>query len=261
MQKKPFKLITVSLILSIFIFGCLCAMAARCGPYEVQFSDLFTSEFTDEQNGAYFRKVERGDYAFGYITLKNGERVSAYTDYSPYGICVREMFAGDEDSILFAGSSTLDMGSETVVFTVTEAAEGIELGFTELVLQITRLTEVAELNPYELTEAYWYDADNIFALSYNYQLPVLSRILTCYGIDGNGYIYYGQYDFKWTENGFEICKWGKCIASGTYVFDAIEFELTLTFESDDMFGVNKPFASYPNLILQTNWDSQRYFED
>lgn len=253
MQKKSFKIITFTLIISIFIFSCMCAMAARCGPYKVEVWDLHMVELTDEENGAYFRKLESGNYAFGYITLKNGERVSAYMECSWDEITVREMYSFGEDDILFVSDSALDMGDNTLTCTVSNVSEDIELGFTELVLQITQLTEFSEINPYELTDGGWYDENSAFMLNYYYDQPIFLRSLTSYCIDDNGYISYGQYYFKWMEGGFEIFEGDMCVASGTYFFDALEFELTLTLESDEIFGANKPFASYPDLILYTDW--------
>lgn len=253
MQKKPFKTIIVAVIISIFIFGCMCAMAARCGPYKVQGWDLYMVELTDRENGAYFRKLEYGDYAFGYITLKSGERVPSYMQYSWDEIRVRKMYSNGEEDVLFACSANLDLSDETITCTVSEVYEDVELGFTELVLHITQLTDYAEINPYELLEARWYDENGIFMLNYHFNESIFSRRLTSYGIDSDGYIFYGQYDFIWTETGFKIFEGDWCVASGTYFFDAVNLEMTLTFESDNIFGVNKPFASYPDLILSTDW--------
>lgn len=248
-NKKFSKILTAILIICLIALCCLCMTAARCGPDFMY--DLVMVEFKDEEHGAYFIKAEREYGGYGYFTNAAGERVEAYY-HMLYGGAISVEPVNAYESFYneyFTLDGELDEEYTTLTCTVGRVEDGVNITFDELIFEISEIDSSA-LRPYDLFSAYWQDGDNVFALSNNNQEYSRAAVLRCYMLDDEGFIIYRTYDFMWLDGGFEIIEGGEVVASGVYGLNFNNFEITLTFEKDDIFGQNKPFEGYPSLTLQ-----------
>lgn len=253
MKNRTLKFATAVLIITLISFGCLCSMAATCGPVPISaIYGLSMVEFRDEEHGAYFLKAERGGNCYGYITDSDGERVETFFEVTYNDILSATPITRSGESACFYADMVYDSENSTLTCTVRDDFEAINIDFTELVFVVSEVDNSA-LRPYDLISASWSDENAIFNLSATYY-PYASRtcILRCYMLNG-GNVIYGAYDFVWYDGEFKIFDGEECIASGEYDFDYKHFAVTLTFSTDDLFGEDKPFASYPALILYTDW--------
>lgn len=253
MKNRTLKFATAILIITLISFGCLCSMAATCGPVPISaIYNLSMVEFRDEGHGAYFLKAERGGDCYGYITDSSGQRVETFFEVGYNDILsVTPVFRSGESAYFYA-DMVYDSENSTLTCTVRDDLEAINIDFTELVFVVSEVDNSA-LRPYDLITARWSDENDAFNLTGMYY-PYTSRtcMLRCYMLDG-GNIVYGAYDFVWHDGGFEILDGEECIASGEYDFDYNSFAVTFTFITDNLYGDDKPFASYPALTLYTDW--------
>lgn len=251
MKQRAFKFSTALLAITLIALGCLCSMAATCGP--VRFSEIYgfsMVEFRDEERGAYFLKAEVGGECYGYITDSDGKRVDMLFEVGSEVLYATPV-TRNEKSAYFYADMFYDSENSTLTCTLRDEIEGIDIDFTELVFVMSEVDNSA-LHPYDLISADWKDENDIFILSLSYPYVSCTYGLHCFMLDG-GNIIYRTYDFIWTDYGFEIFDKEECVASGEYDFDYKNFAITLTFNFDRLFGEEKPFASYPAITITTDW--------
>lgn len=251
-MKRANKLSTSLIIVCLIALCCFCFTAFTCGPYPMPFLyDLAMVEFEDVEHGAYFLKAENHYGGYGYFTDKNGARISAFYDfdYNEY-VTVKGDFDG---AIYFEAQAYFDEEQGTLSLTVTDAFVNVDLNFTELTFTVNEIDNSA-LRPHDLISATWEEDNGSFTIMSTGDTTRSAR-LVCYSLTDEGYIEYNSLLFVWLDGGFNIMYDGNVLASGTYDFDGVGLEITLVFENDDLFGENKPFASYPALTLK----ARRYY--
>lgn len=255
MKNRTLKFATAVLIITVIALGFICSTAFTCGPHVFRGSmlyDFHMAEFRDEEHGAYFLKAERGNSAYGYITDSNGETVEVLFEADYDDVLSATPLNRSEEPAWFCADMVFNGGKLTLTCTVREDFETKNIDFTELVFTVSEITESA-LRPYDLLSASWSDDNDVFNLAIMLNSYAgRACTLRCYLLDG-GNVVYGTYDFVWRDGGFEIFDGEECVASGEYDFDYKNFAVYLTFDEDSLFGENKPFSSYPTLMLKTDW--------
>lgn len=258
-MKRPFKIVTVIIGICVFALCCICATAARCGPVYPYLYDIAMVEFNDEENGAYFIKAEREYGGYGWFTDSHGIKTEVYYSFSPGGnMQVLPVHAENQWSEpCFYAVCEYNEEELTLTCDVGTVSDKLDLDFEQLVFNISEI-DYSALHPYDLISATWSDENDIFNFSNNgYDFNRTSSI-RCYTLTDEGYIEYRNLGLKWGDYSFEIFDGNELVALGTYDFNAVEVKITLVFESDGLFGKNKPFASYPHMTVKSDWRAYNY---
>lgn len=267
-MKKFLKAVAaLGLIFAAFIITALSG-GFTCGPHVLDLGDLFyNSTLTSEDGSALIRTGVGEGVAAGYFTDSGGRRVEACFDmgdpdriwvYMPYAPASEQNEYFRLDAVC-----TEEAGETFLECTVVEnSVHNVQISFTSLMFTAVTLPDSVREPYFNFYGNGLYSEDGLIYVSpYTNSAVPLSRRAALYYFGEDGEITYTNAIFCWSLGGFKVFSvdgdglpqtellYGDYVQNPPDAADPQGISFTLTIKKDGLYGQNKPFSSYPQIVL------------